>query len=82
MIAFVSYGEAGNNVMVYNVTNIPYGNLTTYEFEPAWGISEKWASLILFGIGNVSMDQDSIRVDSKPIERSPVAAEQHLILHL
>jgi hypothetical protein len=73
-IAFVSYGEAGNNVIVYNVTNIAYGNLTTYEFEPAWGISENWAPLIWYGTGNVSMDQDSIRVDSKPIERSPVAA--------
>jgi hypothetical protein len=73
-IAFMSQDEAGKKVIIYNVTDIAYGNLTKYEFEPAWKISENWTPLIWYGTGNISIDQDSVRVDSKPIERLPTSA--------
>lgn len=73
-IAFMSKNEAGEKVVVYNVTNIAYGNLATYEFEPNWQISENWAPLLWYCTGNISANQDSVRIDCTPIERSPTSA--------
>jgi hypothetical protein len=58
--AFMSQDEAGNKVIIYNVTNIAYGNLTTYTFEPEWKTLESWMPLPFYSNGNVSISQDSV----------------------
>ncbi len=73
-IAFMSQNEAGNKVIIYNVTNIAYGDLVTYMFEPEWNISENWIPLAWYGTGNISIDQGSVRVDFEAIKRSPTSA--------
>jgi len=51
------------------VTNIAYGSLITYKFVPEWKDIENWVSPTWYGFGNISVNQDAIRVDFKVIER-------------
>jgi hypothetical protein len=77
-IAFMSQESPTKNVIIYNVTNIAYGELTTYQFEPDWKNLNNWSPLLWYGSGNITMDQDSVRIDSIPLERSPVATASTL----
>jgi len=62
-IVFRSQNEVGKKVVIYNVTNIAYGNLVTYEFEADWETLKHWAPLTFYSTGNISVSQDAVRFD-------------------
>ena len=79
-IVFMSQTNSNTNVIIYNVTNIAYGKLVNYIFEPDWTNLQNWQSLSYYGTSNISKDQNSIRIDSVPIEQSSTGAAASLNL--
>jgi hypothetical protein len=64
-IAFMNKDLSGDDVIIYNVTNIAYGSLLRFEFEPDWQKVESWQPLSYYSTGNVSSDKDSVGFDFK-----------------
>jgi hypothetical protein len=64
-IVFMNQNTTVDNVIIYNVTNIAYGNLVTTQFQPDWGKLESWQPLTFYSTGNITTSQDAVRFDLK-----------------
>jgi hypothetical protein len=64
-IVFMNQNTTVDNVIIYNVTNIAYGDLIATQFQPDWGKLENWQPLTFYSTGNITTSQDAVRFDLK-----------------
>lgn len=72
-IVFSDQDDRGNKVIIYNVTNIAYGELVEYELEIDWMMLENWSPLLWYCTGNITTDEASVRIDFRALERPLIA---------
>jgi hypothetical protein len=63
-IVYMNKDVATNtNIIIYNVTNIAYGSVIHYDFTPDLTKLKNWQPLTYYSLGNVSLNNDTIRFD-------------------
>jgi hypothetical protein len=64
-IVFTDQINLTAEVVIYNVTNIAYGTLSSSMLELEWGKLDSWEPLSFYSAGNISATENSIRFEFK-----------------